>query len=155
MLRYLPVGLSTGTTANRVDLWNAKNFAPLEAIDVATNKRIRIGILQSKHHLLNRDTVIRTNAGGNVPEGIRRTRRAEGTRALCGSAPRFPCLCLSLGPGLLPGRLFCLASGRSSNLFLHTGFLGVNRRIDQNGVFTHQATIGPGYFQQKIEIGLP
>ncbi len=42
---------------------------------------------------------------------------------------------------------------RCAYLFTNTGLFGVNRRINEHCVFTHQASVRPRQFEQEIQVG--
>ena len=127
-------------------------------IDIAGNKCIRIGPIQSDQHLLKRDTG-RHGLGGNLPQrvaffdfvgsfGLRRRRSGHGTNLgrtrldWAGGNGR--------GRGERP-RYRCCRRGRLGD-WLHALVL---RRIKQEGVFAHQPAGIPRQLHQHIEEGLP
>ena len=54
----------------------------------------------------------------------------------------------------MPGRFSGSRRGYI-NLLLYPRVLCVHRRINKNGVFTHQPAARPGHFQQEIEVRFP
>ena len=149
-------GFSPGTALDLVPGGYSQHFTALETVDVATDKGIRIEVLDGQHDLLHGYAVIRANTGSDRPESIGGTGRAKGIRGIT-TAERTFRLGLAAdrfaAAGCRSGRLGGTRSrARCSHLFTDAGILGIHGRINQHRIFTHQAAVRPAQLQQEVQV---
>ena len=138
-----------GAAARRIDLALTRHTqgpAKLEAIDILRNKGIRVGPQQGQHHLIGADRGGRAGGVGNAPQGI-----GGNDRAVIAAAVIYPAAGYIVGgDGARRG------AGRGGTGWSRTGRSGagrgraefgdafiriIERRVEQDGVFTKEATV--------------
>ena len=85
LLCNYPVGFSAATAPNLIQRGNPQHLTTLQAVNIPTNERVRILILNREHNLLHGNRTIRTYLLGNSPECVGGTCR---TKRICLIAPR-------------------------------------------------------------------
>ena len=133
------LGQDLGGVAHRIKLalsGHAQDMARLEAIDILRDKGIGVGPQQGQHHLIDADLGGRARGVGNAPQGV-------------GGADRTVIAATVIGPvavrvaaGGRP-RLRTARRGAGRGRAEFGGALSriIERRVEQDGVFTKEAAI--------------
>ena len=134
------LGQDFGGAAHRIELalsGHAQGMARLEAIDILRNKGVGVGPQQGQHHLINADRGGRARGVGDAPEGVGGADRAVIAAAvICPAAVR-----VVAGGGRPRLRTGQRGAGRDRAEFGAALIRIIERRVEQDGVFTKEATV--------------
>ncbi|MCY1490561.1 hypothetical protein D9M68_243220 [compost metagenome] len=156
LFRHLGQRLVLRTGPDLLLVRQAQHLAALQAVDVAAEEGIGIEVLDGQHGLVHGHAAVRTGAGSDLPQRVTRSHAVlaagQGRLRLAGrTARRRRCGARRYRSRTRSRswRRHCDRSTRhrSGNL------RGIERRIEQHGVFAEQAPAGPEHLHQEIQVG--
>ena len=156
LLGHLGNRLGRRTAGDLLGIRQTQNLTAFQAIDVATDKRLRIQLLDGQHGLMHGAT---RHPTGDFPQGIAgggfvfvaielggcgddRRRASDGRNSRLRSAYR--------------GRqgAWRRSDNRQLRCSRRRGLRRVQRRIEQQGVFAQQTAARPEHFHQEVQVRL-